>query len=124
MLAEQQYDHLLAILTLITASKANPAENTARRLRERSKLPEETVAWCLDVLWLTGMGWLDFHEHPRTLEQAFYTNTRYESSREDLDDLYARWLRSKPDVTNMPAFDQDDEDPDDEWVEGVYEDED
>lgn len=122
MLTEQQYDHLLAILTLILEAKSNPAENTTVRLRERSELPEETVAWCMDVLWLHGKGWVDFHEHPRTLEQAFYANKRFQSTKEDLDDLHARWQRTQPKVHNLPAFDKDDEDPDDEWVEGVYED--
>lgn len=122
MLTDDQHSNLMTVLGLIAEAEMYPTENTHDRLTERSRLPEESVAWAIEVLWNEGRGWLDFHEHPRLPVRAYYPNKAFHKSVGDLDDLHGAWLRRKQDEEKL-MFDGDPDDPDDEWHPGVYEDE-
>ena len=118
MFTHTQRRHLVVILTLIEElDKPMPSNNTEERLVARSGLSEKDVAWCIDVLWNDGEGWLDYGEHPKTGERGYFTNSRFEDG--DLASLYRSWKTRQADIL---TFDRDDEDPDDEWQEGTYED--
>jgi hypothetical protein len=100
---------LLDLLTLL-AERDMPSNNTEERLVERGA-DEETVPWCLDVLFNDGKGWLTACDHPKTGERGYMLNARFEDG--SLETLFASWEASQADGL---TFDHDDEDPDDEWA--------
>lgn len=109
---------LLTVLTAI-AEMDRPTENTGARLMERTGLDEETVAACLDVLYNEGAGWLDYGEHPRTLERGYFCNAKFDKGKETLDQLIARHLRGPkkaPGKAGTISLVTDDEDDEDEWA--------
>jgi hypothetical protein len=119
-LTQPQYDNLLDIITLV-AEHDRPSENTEARLVERSGKNPETVAWCLDVLFNEGGGWLDDDPHPQTGERGYTVNKRFNSG--TLDDLYQSWSSVPERVGKMSlTHDVDEPDPDDVWNDGIYED--
>lgn len=119
MLTDQQHSDLMTVIGLITEAETYPTDNTHDRLIERSGLPEESVAWAIEVLWNEGRGWLDFHEHPRLPLRAYYPNKAFHTGIGDLDDLHNAWKRRKKEEERL-AFDADPDDPDDEWKPGTY----
>lgn len=105
--------NLLDILALI-AERDMPSNNTEATLVRRSGLPADTVSWAVSVLHNDGDGWLDFDEHPKTKERGYVIGNQFDNGG-DLDVLYASWHAKDLRVGDL-SFDEDDEDPDDEWV--------
>jgi hypothetical protein len=110
-LTADQKTNLLDVLTLIS-ERDMPSNNTPERLVERSGMPAETVEWCLDVLHGHGEGWIDYDTNPRTGEQGYFVNDRFDAGTK-LSALYKSWQTRQEEAL---AFDEDDEDPDDEWA--------
>lgn len=108
---------LLTVLTAI-AEMDRPSENTEHRLVARTGLLEETVAACIDVLYSEGTGWVDYDEHPRTLERGYVCNEKFDKGKETLDQLITRHTRGPkkvPGKAGTISLMLDDEDADDEW---------
>jgi len=121
MLTDGQHTILMTVLQLIVECEEHQSENTHDRLAERSNLPEEDVAWAIEVLENEGRGWLDHIEHPKLPIRAYKPNKHFHNGVGDLDDLFAAWKRRQADDEKL-TFDGDPDDPDDEWAPGFYED--
>ncbi len=116
-LTSKQKANLLDIIALI-AERDMPSNNTEAMLVARSHLDQETVGWCVSVLFNENRGWLDYDEHPSTGERGYVLNEAFDAG-EGLDKLYASFLSRPTTVKGAEgsiALDEDDEDPDDEWA--------
>lgn len=128
-LTSTQKANLLDIIALI-AERDMPSNNTEARLLERCEgaMDQESVAWCLDVLFNEGVkGWLDDDCHPQTGERGYVLNARFDKGQETLDQLFARFNRRPKTVKGKEGridLRRDDEDPDDEWADIDEDDED
>jgi hypothetical protein len=118
-LTNTQKTNLMDLLALI-GEKDMPSYNTEAMLVGRSGLDQESVAWCLAVLWNEGEGWLDWDEHPSTGERGYYLGDRFDAAKGSLDALFAKYEARPSKVKGGEGdidLDEDDEDPDDEWAE-------
>jgi len=110
-LTEYEKEQLLDIVVLI-AERDMPSNNTEERLIERSGLEQETVAWCLSVLWNEGEGWLDVDEHPQTGEWGYTLNGKFDKG-ESIEKLHTAFLAQPKAVKageNELELELDDED--------------
>jgi hypothetical protein len=117
-LTETQKSNMLDLLALI-GERDRPSENTEARLVERSGLDQESVAWCLSVLWNDGNGWLEWDDHPHTGERGYYLGEKFDKANGSLDKLYASFQAvpgKAPGAEGELDLGDDDEDPDDEWA--------
>lgn len=117
-LTPERRDNLSAVLDAV--SKSPRVENTPESIQDRTGLAEETVLWALDVLHNYGYGWVDYTDHPKLPIRVYFTNKHHQKGVGSLDDLYAGWLQRRQ-ADEILIFDYDDDDPDDEWSEGTYE---
>lgn len=111
---------LMDIVVLI-AERDIPSNNTEARLIERSGCDEETVAWCISVLWNENEGWISYDDHPQTGERGYVLNSQFDDGG-GLDKLYASFRQRPTSVQGAEgiiALDEDDEDPDDEWTDDI-----
>jgi len=126
MLTSVENTNLLDLLALI-GERDLPANNTEAMLIERSGLEQETVAWCLAVLWNEGEGWLDWDDHPKTGERGYLLGERFDAASGSLEVLYASFHAQPSKVKGAEGdidLNEDDEDPDDEWADIDEDDED
>jgi hypothetical protein len=117
-LTDRLHGLLLEILGAVVEA-GSPGDNTHDRLTERTGISPDIVAKCLDILHNDGHGWLNYEDHPRLPVRAYFTNEHFENGVGTLEQLYVGW-KTRREKEERLTFDQDDEDPDDEWVEGVY----